>query len=277
MVNPEEPHNKPQSLEARIICVMAVAPEVRAYEDQFDLSGPTIEFVVGPDLTPVTFHIHEKLVCASSDFCKCAVNGPWKESKSRSIVLDDVDASIFQIYVSWLYRAQLPVRIDAPGHEGNAEYLALARAYVLGDRLQDVAFCDACIDTMIIKSQTPAADGHSWNPVGPVIACIYENTTTRSKVRMFLVDLYVRNGVGNWLTKWADKDTDLPKDFLFDLAVALLNTRPRPEKQVSQPCEYHEHGKERICYKKLLASSKMPSQDVVNDKGGNGATDTLPN
>lgn len=90
MVNPEEPHNKPQSLEARIICVMAVAPEVRAYEDQFDLSGPTIEFVVGPDLTPVTFHIHEKLVCASSDFCKCAVNGPWKESKSRSIVLDDV-------------------------------------------------------------------------------------------------------------------------------------------------------------------------------------------
>lgn len=86
--------------------------------------GPTIEFLVGPGPALTTFHLHETLVCASSRFCNSAVNGSWKESKSRSILLDDVDASIFRIYVSWLYRKQLPVRIDAPGLEGNAEYLA---------------------------------------------------------------------------------------------------------------------------------------------------------
>lgn len=246
--------------------------------NRFSLSGPTIEFRVGAGAALVTFHLHETLVCASSRFCNCAVNGTWKESKSRSILLDDVDASIFRIYVSWLYRAQLPVRIDAPGLEGNAEYLALARAYVLGDRLQDVAFCDACIDTMIVKSQTKSTDGSCWYPVGPVIACIYDNTTPKSKARNLLVDLYAHNGHGNWLKEWADKDMDLPREFLFDLAVALFDARQCMEKQLfTHPCKYHEHGEEESCYKKLLGSSKMPSQDEVHNQGGNGAADTLPN
>lgn len=117
LINSEE-----RSLEARTICVMAIAPEIRVYEGRFELltystilplktvirankfslSGPTIEFLVGPGAAPVTFHLHETLVCASSRFCNCAVNGTWKESKSRSILLDDVDASIFRICVSWL-------------------------------------------------------------------------------------------------------------------------------------------------------------------------------
>ena len=226
----------------------------------FSLSGPTLEFLVGPDAALATFHLHESLVCASSRFCNGAFNSTVAESKSRSIRLDDVDASIFSIYVSWLYRTQLPVRIDAPGPEGNAEYLALARAYVLGDRLLDLAFCDACIDAMIVKSQTKSTDGSCWSPVGPVIACIYNNTTPKSKARKLLVDLYAHNGQRDWLEKWADKDTDLPSEFLFDLAVALFDVRQRIAKQLfTDPCKYHEHGEEESCYKKLLGSSKMPS------------------
>ena len=182
------------------------------------------------------------------------------ESKSRSIRLDDVDASTFRIYVSWLYRTQLPVRIDAPGPEGNAEYLALARAYVLGDRVEDLAFCDACIDAMIVKQRTKSTDGTCWSPVGPVIACIYDNTMPKSKARKLLVDIYAHNGQRDWLEKWADKDTDLPREFLFDLAVALLDVRQRIAKQLfADPCKYHEHGDKESCYKKLLGSSKMPS------------------
>jgi hypothetical protein len=45
-----------------------------------------------------------------------------------------------------------------------------------------------------------------------------------------LVDLYAYNGTYNWLEKWADKDTDLPKEFLFDLAIALFLARQRIEK-----------------------------------------------
>lgn len=132
---------------------------------------------------------------------------------------------------------------------------------MLGDRLQDVAFCDACIDTMIVKSQTKSADGNCWYPVGPVISCIYDNTTPNSKARKLLVDLYAHYGTSNWLEKWADKDTDLPKEFLFDLAIALFLARQRIEKQLfTQPCNYHEHGEKESCYKKLLGSSKMPIQ-----------------
>jgi hypothetical protein len=211
--------------------------------------------------------VHETLICASSPFCDRAVHGLWKESQSHSIRLDDVDASTFAIYVSWLYRAELPVRIDAPGLEGNAEYLAVARAYVLGDRLRDVAFCDACVDAMIVKAQTKATDGLVWHPVGPVIAYIYNNTMPNSKARKLLVDIYTVSGHSEWLVKWADKDTDLPSDFLFDLTVALMDAKRAShiKRLFEQPCEYHEHKEEKSCYRKLLGSSKPPSQDVVND------------
>jgi hypothetical protein len=184
-------------------------------------------------------------VCASSRYCRAALEGPWEESKSRSIPLDDVEPSVFHVYTSWLYRARLPVRIDAPGLEGNAEYLMLARAYVLGDRLQDVAFCDACMDGMVVKAKMKSAPTNQWwVPVGPVVAYIYDNTTPNSKARRFLLDFYTHHGQSHWLERWADRDVDLPAEFLFDLAVQLLKRRPAPGRALfMNPCEYHDHEK----------------------------------
>ncbi len=154
--------------------------------------------------------------------------GPWVESKSRSICLDDVDPSVFHIYASWLYRRRLPVHVDAPGVEDNAQYMMLARAYVLGDRLQDAAFCDACIDVMVGKARTKLARGDAWCvPAGPVIDYIYDNTTPSSAARRFLLDLYFHSDQSYRLEdEWADPDVDLPIEFLFDISAQLLERRP---------------------------------------------------
>jgi hypothetical protein len=167
----------------------------------------------------------------------------WETSTSGSVTLKEEDPEVFEVYLHWLYCETLPVKNDSPGHEGNIEYVQLAKAYALGEMLQDVNFKDAVLDAISIKSCSKASDGQRWFPLGPAIRCIYEGTPGSSAARRLLVDMYTYHGNGNWLTDWANED-DLPKQFLLDLAVAALTKRPRPPDFLSRKigtCDYHEH------------------------------------
>ncbi|WAO97088.1 Hypothetical protein NCS54_01479400 [Fusarium falciforme] len=192
-------------------------------DEAVDLGGRSIQVVVGSS-TPVTFSVHEKVICASSDFFKKAVLGGWRESEEGLVRLESDSPDVFNVYMQWLYYRTIPVRIDEPGIRGNAEYMLLAKAFVLGDKLQDGGFQDAVMDAMVDKTSSEASDSQKWFPVGPVIRFIYENTLASSKARLFLVDVYTFHGHGNWLTDWATQD-DLPKEFLFDVARSKLVPR----------------------------------------------------
>lgn len=186
----------------------------------------------------------------TSDFFDKALSSEWKESEDRSVSLPDTEPETFELYLHWLYVGNLPVKSKEPGHIGNQEYLQLAKAYVLGDHLQDAQFDDVVIDAMIDKSASRAADGNKWYPTGPVIACIYNNTPETSQARRLLMDFFVNFGNGDWLHVWS-KQEDLPKEFLLDLATTLLEKRPRAEKSIkdkAEPCKYHCHGVKRQCY-----------------------------
>lgn len=199
--------------------------------------------------------MHENLICSSSDFFKKAVQGGWKESEERLVQLKSDSPDVFSVYLHWLYYHTLPVQIDEPGLAGNAEYMQLANAFILGDMLQDGSFQDAVMDAMMDKTVSEAADGRKWYPVGPVIRLIYENTLGSSKARLFLVDMYTFYGHGFWLLDWAVQE-DLPKEFLLDLAVSLLDKRPRPQSGglVQESCRYHQHKPDiSACYKNVLA------------------------
>lgn len=60
---------------------------------------------------------------------------------------------------------------------------------------------------------------------------------------MFPVDKYKLHGLGPWLTKWADRH-DLPEDFLYDVAVSLLDERPRSPVSLfmQEPGRYYHPG-----------------------------------
>ncbi|KAH7184112.1 hypothetical protein BKA60DRAFT_644336 [Fusarium oxysporum] len=223
-------------------------------EQAMNLDGRSIEVIVGSSPS-VTFSVHENLICSSSDFFKKAVKGGWKESEDRLVRLESDDPDVFSIYLHWLYYHTLPVRIDEPGLAGNAEYMQLANAFILGDMLQDGNFQDTVMDAMMDKTASEAADGKHWYPVGPVIRLIYENTLESSKARLFLVDMYTLHGQGHWLTEWAVQE-DLPRDFLLDVAASLLEHRPQPLSYylVLGSCRYHQHEPEvRACYRNVTA------------------------
>lgn len=187
----------------------------------------------------------------------------WGTSSTGSLTLKEEDPEVFEIYLHWLYCQTLPVQNDNPGFEGNTEYVQLAKAYVLGEMLQDVDFKDTVLDAILIKSRSKASDGQTWFPVGPAIRYIYDGTPESSAARRLLVDLYTYNGRAEWLTQWANKD-ELPKEFLLDLAVATLAKRPRPPASLAQKagaCEYHEHIPDpNSCY---LNSSASKRDEVV--------------
>ncbi|PNP41617.1 hypothetical protein TGAMA5MH_06546 [Trichoderma gamsii] len=183
----------------------------------------------------------------------------WTTSASGSVNLKEEDPEVFEIYLHWLYFEKFPVQNDSPGLEGNTEYVQLAKAYVLGEMLQDVNFRDAVLDAILVKSRSKASDGQNWFPVGPAIRYIYEGTPESSAARRLLVDLYTYHGYADWLTQWANKD-DLPKQFLLDLAIATLAKRPHPSAPLALKagtCDYHEHLPDsNSCYLNLLASKR---------------------
>ena len=193
--------------------------------------------------------MHEDIICASSDFFKKAINGPWKESNERLISLSHEEPDIFAIYLNWLYRGTLPTRIDEPGLIGNEEYLKLAKAYGLADRLLDQAFKNAVMDAFIDKTSSKTSDGHRWYPVGSVIRCIYENTPESSKGRTLLVDIYAENARKDWLTDWATRE-DLPKQFLLDLILRLFDISSGDDSRGNfklTRCNYHDHDNGKSC------------------------------
>ncbi|PNP57774.1 hypothetical protein THARTR1_01932 [Trichoderma harzianum] len=231
--------------------------QLRTYKHgALDLRGRALSVTVGSS-DPVTFSVHETLICRTSDYFKTAMKAHWETSTSGSITLKEEDPEIFEIYLHWLYFEILPVRNDSPGLEGNIEYVQLAKSYALGEFLQDINFKDAALDAILIKTRSKASDGQSWIPFGSTIRHIYEGTPESSAARRLFVDLYTYHGHGDWLTNWANKD-DLPKQFLLDLAIAVLTQRSRPSNSLAQDkgaCEYHEHGP-NSCYVNSSASRR---------------------
>jgi hypothetical protein len=73
----------------------------------------------------------------------------WKESKQRSVHLPNDDPYAFELYLYFLYRGRLPAKPNRSEPAAESEELQLAKAYVLGDRLQDGDFQDFIIDVMI--------------------------------------------------------------------------------------------------------------------------------
>nr|WNZ75802.1 hypothetical protein [Trichoderma harzianum] len=241
--------------------------KLRTYKNgSLDLRGRALTVTVG-STDPVTFSVHEHLICRTSDYFKAAMKAHWETSTSGSIALKEEDPEAFEIYLHWLYFESLPVQNDSPGLEGNTEYIQLAKAYTLGEFLQDVDFKDAVLDVILIKTRSKASDGQTWFPIGPVIRYIYEGTPESSAARRLLVDLYTYHGHGDWLKKWAAKD-DLPKQFLLDLAIAALTKRSCPSVFLAKEkgaCEYHEHQPDPSnCYLNSSASRRGKAPQIAS-------------
>lgn len=204
----------------------------------YRLGDRAVAIVVGEEKR--IFDVHEDLIRASSAFFDRAMAGPWKEAQDRTVSLPDDDPEIFALYVHWLYYGTLPVCCDEPGLPGNAEYLALVKAYILGDKILDYSFQNAAIEAMVEKSHSTAQDGKRWYPVGEVIEFAYDHTNPSDLLRELLVDMYASYGKSGWLDEWGEQE-NVPQSFLLKLASRLLDTCGCTHEPLDA-CNYQSHG-----------------------------------
>ncbi|KAK5159717.1 hypothetical protein BJ546DRAFT_950332 [Cryomyces antarcticus] len=195
------------------------------------------------------FSVHEELVCASSPFFEAAMKPHWKEAKDRLVELPEDTAEIFGIYIQWLYTkgiASLPEDPSSDSFLGEG-YSLLASAYVLGEKLQDIAFKNDVVDAIMAESFNLNPNGQRLFPGCHHIKIIYDGTPKSSLARRLLVDMYVRHGTGTWIS---DSCTTLPRDFLVDLAIAQYQHRTNSKGVVPNMADtsaYHERGESGQC------------------------------
>lgn len=200
---------------------------------------------------PLSLRVHKDLICKSSAFFRSALSHGWKESKEQTVRLVEEDPEIFELYIHWLYRGMIAAFSARPDDFGMAQYLQMARAYVLGDKLQDDDFCDAAIDVFMEGCQQAA-----WG-IGcdteicrdEVITNIYDNTPESSKLRQMVVDVHTYHGSGGWLPE------HVAQAFVHSVASKLLSiTQGDMEREdptyTYNNCKYHKHGPDpKLCYR----------------------------
>lgn len=204
--------------------------------------GRTFDIAVGPQ--GEISSVHEKLIRASSPFFDKALSGAWQESHERTVRLPEDEPEIFAIYVHWLYYATVPVVCGETGDMRDIEYLNLAKAYTLGDKLMDVKFQDATIDAIVETSQVGLVDGLRWYPGTGVVQYVYQNTKVSASIRTLLVDMFLMAGTGAWLLESEDRSS-VPQPFLFELAAELLDLRGSAWPTIVAS-DYHIHGSKDV-------------------------------
>lgn len=100
----------------------------------------TVTLYVGPKCSP--FSIHTSLLTTQSPYFRAALTGPFVESTTKTITLDDVSPDHFQLLVSWLYTSSIP----APFKDGKPAYYTLLHLYSLADRLCMEGLRNAVVD-----------------------------------------------------------------------------------------------------------------------------------
>lgn len=180
------------------------------------LQGGIITIEVGEERQ--VYVVHERLIRASSPFFDRAMSGRWRESAQRTVTLPDDDPWIFGIYVHWLYHGTIA------SIEDNDEFMDLAKAFVLGDKLLDSKFNNAVIDAIVDKSRFTLHDGNMWFPSERVVEYIYAHTTESSPIRELMVDLWASSAAPSSLSEWK-ASLSAPRSFLIRLVCKLMGQR----------------------------------------------------
>ncbi|KAF1950252.1 hypothetical protein CC80DRAFT_598274 [Byssothecium circinans] len=197
------------------------------------------------------FWMHEAPLVQRSHFFAMALNGNWKESDEKIVVLPDDDPEIFKLYLGLIFTNRVYVvkkkaeDVDYLAHSEH-EYGRLCELYILAEKLQDATSKNLLIDAILARSRQVDGDGMLRYPNSGIVAMVYDNTPESSPLRRLLVDFYA----DHWVTGWV-LDAETPKDFFVDLVKQVLAVRPLPrEENTTQTCDPKVYYCEEVSMKK---------------------------
>ncbi|KAJ4321862.1 hypothetical protein N0V94_002695 [Neodidymelliopsis sp. IMI 364377] len=207
------------------------------------VNSPFIRVLVGKDPEVHGYFVHGDLICARSDFFAKAMNDRWKEAKDRTVPLPDDESEIFSLYLRLLYASnitptishhadclqtnELPVKPSGSGVDNkdatHDAYTSLSKLYVLAEKLIDNTTKELVLAAISAHAREMLSQDLICIPPIESIQMIYEGTPEGSPVRRLITQIFTDNGCPSSLTTEAD---DIPKDFLYELSISLISTRP---------------------------------------------------
>ncbi|KAL3443917.1 hypothetical protein BJX65DRAFT_311395 [Aspergillus insuetus] len=146
------------------------------------------------------------------------------EVATHIIVLDDEDPAAFEMFIHWLYTSKLPVAVKGEPDHDEREYLELAKAWVLGQRLQCPKFQNAAMDALVARRDE---DFNLVNvhPLSKTVEYIYSRTKKDSSLRHFIYDIYTQLGYDNRLNLWGNP-ARVPLELILEVADTFYDWMP---------------------------------------------------
>lgn len=127
----------------------------------------------GPD--EQRFTVFQNVICSKSLFFDRALNGKFEESKTKEVVLRDVDIETLKAMIHWAYHQELPGQHSRyEDVEGNMAHLA--RLWLLADQLLMPA-----LQEKILERIFDSLDCYSFKP--ETVIEIFQNTASGSLLR----------------------------------------------------------------------------------------------
>ncbi|KAK3691468.1 hypothetical protein LTR37_018665 [Vermiconidia calcicola] len=162
----------------------------------------TIQVLVGSEKS--CFVVYKDTITRRSPFFDAACKKHWNQSEdAKPIELPDDDPEIFTDYLQTLYGDKVQAE-DADEDHG---FLALAKAYILADKLGDLQSANLIIDKITIHRRTTSAI-----PGVQSIVTAFERASESSPLRRLLVNIYI--DVSDPEYKFME-DEQLPHSFLI--------------------------------------------------------------
>ncbi|TGO64321.1 hypothetical protein BOTNAR_0089g00100 [Botryotinia narcissicola] len=98
-----------------------------------DLGDELVHIFVGPERKKLS--IHKNLICRSGDFFKAAFrdNG-FKEGAENKMDLPEDKPYIFQVFVTWMYTAQVRNLQNPTEEAGSGCNLAIIELHIFADK-----------------------------------------------------------------------------------------------------------------------------------------------
>ena len=189
-----------------------------------DVSSATANCIIVrvDDIPPISFTIHEIVLCATSEFFRAAVKKEWTRALPRVIHLPDEDVIVFKIYVTWLYSHKLAIRYPVRCESANRNWELLTKSYLLGEKLIDTKFKDTIVSAMVASMRPSPIGRQAPRPGKQAIETLHEGTVRGSKARQ----LFAENGAAHMpLLVFTEGEDLYPYALVFEMAEVLVNKR----------------------------------------------------
>lgn len=168
--------------------------------------------------------------------------GNWSEVQEGIVKLPEVDPVAFALYEQLIYTNQLPSIHESK--ESNEELENLAKLYVLGERIQDLAAKNSGIDAMLAMVTDTQNGKVLCPPSARTVSIIYGGTRGAREGRQLMVDFYTYRGTSSWFD---EKSPSFPPAFVYEVAKSLLEKRALPSDVMKnrESTFYHDDGIKR--------------------------------